>query len=125
MAGNESRTLQAGKVKLRLIFWLQAASLSRIATEPCDHVYGLLNLLPPGHGIDLVYRLPVRDVYIDWTIRAIKKTAASSWLPSLAERNATDTASALSQRTSICPHGSQTYIQWPAFLVTWLNPKGG
>jgi hypothetical protein len=50
---------------LSLMSALQAASLCRRATDPQDLVYGLINIIPPSHGIEPDYLKSVRDVYIN------------------------------------------------------------
>ena len=69
-----TRMMQTGKARIGLLFSLQAFSFGRTATDPRGLVYGLLNLFPPDHGIEPDYRRSVRDVYIDWAIRAIRST---------------------------------------------------
>ena len=73
LAWHVSSAVQRGERALSLMFALQAATLGRRATDPRDLVYGLINLLPPDHGIEPDYRKPVRDVYIDWAIRTIRE----------------------------------------------------
>jgi hypothetical protein len=61
---------QMQRLRPTLLFVLDMAC-THLMTEPRDAVYGLLNLLPSGHDIIPNYQLPVRDVYMDWAVRAM------------------------------------------------------
>ena len=65
--------LQRGEQTPSLMFVLNTA-FGHDTTEPLDAVYGLLNLLPPDHGIVPDYQRSVRDVYIDWAVRTMRES---------------------------------------------------
>jgi len=62
-----------------------AIACAHRATDPRDVVYGLLNLLQPGHGIVPDYRHPVRYVYIDWAVRAMSEAGSFKLLGYIAD----------------------------------------
>ncbi|KAL2268774.1 hypothetical protein VTJ83DRAFT_3620 [Remersonia thermophila] len=68
--------IQRGLVTPGWMFVLHVAS-SRQCSEPRDAVYGLLHIIPPSPAergtINPDYQRPVRDVYIDWALRAIRE----------------------------------------------------
>ncbi|KAL1843992.1 hypothetical protein VTJ49DRAFT_6396 [Mycothermus thermophilus] len=68
--------IQRGLVTPGWMFVLHIAS-TRESSEPRDAVYGLLHLITPSPAeqdpIVPDYQRPVRDVYMDWALRAIRE----------------------------------------------------
>ncbi|KAL2117630.1 hypothetical protein VTJ04DRAFT_7290 [Mycothermus thermophilus] len=73
-------SIQRGELIPGWLFVLQIAS-THASTDPRDAVYGLLNIINRGFredtsGRDIIVpdvRQPVRDVYIDWAVHAIRE----------------------------------------------------
>jgi len=63
------------RIKLRAQSFTYVLSLSdaRYCSDPHDVVYGMLSMLPPNHGIKPDYSQPVRDAYMDWTLRTMRE----------------------------------------------------